>query len=273
MTDPTARGPFPLLIAALAVVFATTGATRVRARATPGAATGPAKVMTAVYLVPADRQEKRAYREAIEHALTYARAWYWRQLRQSDGGSRTFRIDPDGVRVVPTARAAAAYARARGGRETYATSFFYNVAEDATKGGVDLRDAEHVWVLLVDADPNCDQTASAALPGYAVLPGHHLHGLAGEVPTPLCPTEHPWTDVCRYVGTVAHESGHAFGLPHPPECPAHPDCAVDVMYWGRDLADARVILQETDRRTLSKHAFFVPTPPEDIPAVACASTR
>jgi hypothetical protein len=237
--------------------------------ATPSHTAPPPKIVTAIYLVPADRDEKPEYRAAIEHALVYVRAWYWRQLQMSDGSSRTFALDPNGVRVVKTTRRASDYARTRT-REPYETSWFYNAAEDATAAGASLRDGAHVWLLFPDADPLCDQTASAALPGFAVMPGHHLHGLAGEIPAPLCPSEKPWREACRYIGTVAHEAGHAFGLEHPAECPTDPACALDVMYTGRALDDPHVRLSAADRAALRQSPFFTASTGDAPPAVDCS---
>ena len=127
---------------------------------------------------------------------------------------------------------------------------------DATGGGFDDPDA--VWVYYIDADPACGQGVGATN-GVALLPANDLRGLVGKPNVPPCIGSPPDTEgVCRWIGGLGHELGHAFGLPHPPGCDQG-DCSAEdyysLMFAGyADYPDTYFL--DEDKEQLEGSPFF-----------------
>jgi len=255
-------------------------------RPKPALPEAPHRVVSALYLVPRDRAVNPAFPGAIAHALAATRDWYWHQMADEAGASRTFAIDPAGVRVVTTGKPSSAYSLPRTDGSAKDDAFYFNVAEEAKAAVVGLGAGAHAWIVFIDADPTCGLVETAANLGLAVIPSQRMHGLAGEAPPPICPHGHrDWT-MCDYIGTVAHEGGHALGLKHPDDCPTlrcgepdrarcprNPGCDHVLMYLGRNLSDRRVGLLEEDRAVLRSSPFLYPTRASGLPPVVCSSLR
>jgi hypothetical protein len=212
------------------------------------------KVVRIVYLVPADRAVREDYADHLKAAVRHLQIWFRNEL----GDSTTFSINKPVVEVVQTSQVAAWYSTNPAGE--YSLWFWNNVLADAfaLTGGMFL-DPNNIWVFYIDSDPGCGQAIGAAA-GVALLPANDLRGLAGETNIPPCVGDQPDTaGVCRWVGGLGHELGHAFGLPHPPTCedgdPATV-CPSNTLLWLGYITYPQTFLLEEDKGTLAQSPFF-----------------
>lgn len=157
-----------------------------------------------VYLVPCDRSPQHDFETATRNAIQHVQRWY----RDHMGNGKTFRLHQPIVETVRIPHAESWY------RE-YAVDpdrkqwFWRNVLDDAF--GVTLgrfHDPMNRWVFYIDSENEHDQAVGGNA-GIALLPRHDLMGLIGRSIFPAEP------NVCRWVGGLGHELGHAFELPHP----------------------------------------------------------
>ena len=215
---------------------------------------GGVPVVRVVVLVPADKPVRADYAVRIESAIKHLQVWYRNEL--SDG--RTFTLRKSAVEVVQTPHAAEWYSTTPNG--DFGGWFFNNVLGDAFAAtGGHFDDPNNIWVFYIDADPACRQLVGATN-GVAVLPANDLRGLRGEANIPPCPTEPPDAGrICRWVGGLGHELGHAFGLPHPTACedndPTTP-CPDDALLWLGYRTYPTTFLLQSDRDVLNQSPFF-----------------
>ena len=217
-------------------------------------ATGP--VVRIVYLVPADRAVRDDYVERLEAAIQHVRIW----TRNEMGDGTTFSTNRRVVEVVHTSQVAAWYSTNPSG--DYALWFWTNVLTEAfALTGAKFADPNNTWVFYIDSDPGCEQAAGATL-GVVLLGANDLRGLAGEPYVPPCAGAPPDTaGVCRWVGGLGHELGHAFGLPHPPACEdSDPNtvCPLNTLMYLGYITYPQTFLLETDKETLAQSGFFSP---------------
>ena len=168
-------------------------------------AKSPKALVRVVYLVPADRSEKKEFATATSAAIQHVQRWCWERM----GNGKTFRVSDPVVRIAHLPHPASWYTSHRLGADR-SQWFWQNVLADAfalTGGG--FHDANDRWVFYVDAENEPDQAVGGNA-GVALLPHHDLMGLIGRSIFAGEPA------VCRWVGGLAHELGHAFELPHPP---------------------------------------------------------
>ena len=216
----------------------------------------PAKVVRLVYLVPTDRTAREDYVDRLGAAIQHLQIWY----RNEMGNGTTFSLGKPVVEVVQTLHPAGWYS-ANGTRE-YKLWFWDNVLADAfALTGATFFDPDNVWVFYIDSDPACDQAVGAAA-GVSLLPANDLRGLAGEANIPPCAGDAPDTaGVCRWVGGLGHELGHAFGLPHPAACDnADPStvCPDNALMWTGYIPYPQTFLLESDKAALAQSPFFSP---------------
>ena len=162
-------------------------------------------VVRVVYLVPADRAESPEFLTATGAAIVHVQRWYWERM----GNRKTFRLHNPVVEVRPLDHDAYWYIANR--LDADPTQWFWqNVLHDGFAAtGAGFHDPQNRWVFYIDAENQPDQAVGGNA-GVALLPQHDLMGLIGRS---IFPGER---DVCRWVGGLAHELGHAFELPHPP---------------------------------------------------------
>jgi hypothetical protein len=210
-----------------------------------------------VYLVPADREVRKGYVRALRGAIEHLQIWY----RNALGTGETFRLAKPVVEVVQLSQPASYYATTPRTDSDPALFFWFNVLSEAfalTGGG--FYDLDDVWVYYVDAAPACNQATGAAA-GVALLPANDLRGLAGEPTIDPCSGEvEPDQGTCRWVGGLGHELGHAFGLPHPPECePVQTaSCPFDALLFFGYTTYPDAFLTAADKTALSESPFFTP---------------
>lgn len=103
--------------------------------------------------------------------------------------------------------------------------------------------------FYIDAQPAANQVVGGTS-GVAVLPRNDVLGITGVGQEPLC----------RWIGGLGHELGHAFGLDHPADCESKkedsgaPECQ-SLMYLGY-LNYSETLLTQQDKIQLDKNPFF-----------------
>ncbi|HVH65607.1 MAG TPA: hypothetical protein VM674_06180 [Candidatus Acidoferrum sp.] len=162
-------------------------------------------VVRVVYLVPADRAEREDFVLATEAAIRHVQRWYWEQM----ANRKTFRLSDPVVEVSHLPHEASWFVDHQLAAEQ--TQWFWqNVLHDGFEAtGGRFHDPLNRWVFYIDAENQSDQAVGGNA-GVALLPQHDLMGLVGQS---VFPGER---GVCRWVGGLGHELGHAFELPHPP---------------------------------------------------------
>ena len=216
----------------------------------------PAKVVRVVYLVPTDRTARPDYVDRVDAAIQHLQIWY----RDEMGNGTTFSLNKRVVEVVQASHPAAWYSAT--GTRDYTLWFWDNVLADAfALTGGRYFDPNNVWVFYIDSDPACGQAVGAAA-GVSLLPANDLRGLAGEANIPPCAGDPPDSaGVCRWVGGLGHELGHAFGLPHPAACEDGDPitvCPNDTLLWTGYTTYPQTFLLESDKATLAQSPFFSP---------------
>jgi hypothetical protein len=202
-------------------------------------------VVRVVYLVPADRIERQEFVAATRAAIRHVQRWYWERM----GNQKTFRLYDPVVELCKLAHESAWYRANR--LDADRTQWFWqNVLQDgfaAMKAG--FQDPENRWVFYIDAENEKDQAVGGNA-GVALLPQHDLLGLIGRN---IFPDEDA---VCRWVGGLAHELGHAFQLPHPP---GYESGASDRSLMGHGFrAYPKTFLNREDIEKLDASPFFGP---------------
>jgi hypothetical protein len=211
-------------------------------------------VVRVVYLVPIDRAVRHDYSQRLRYAIRNLQIFYRNEL----GDDTTFSLNKPIVEVVPTPHLASWYSTNPAG--PFSVWFFNNVVTEgfALTGGR-FFDPSNIWVFYIDSDPACGQLVGATS-GVAVLPANDLRGLAGESNIPPCPADPPDTaGVCRWIGGLGHELGHAFGLPHPPGCEdADPatSCPSNTLLWLGYITYPETFLLDDDKARLRQSPFF-----------------
>jgi hypothetical protein len=218
-----------------------------------------APVVRVIYLVPADGVVRDNYTDRLQKAIEHLQIWY----RNEMGNATTFTLHRPVVEVVQSSQVTSWYGTNPVG-DNPDLWFFFNVVADAfalTGGG--FFDPNNIWVFYVDSDPACGQVVGATS-GVAVLPANDLRGLAGEPNIPPCPGQPPDTaGVCRWVGGLGHELGHALGLPHPSACEdSDPStiCPSDTLLWLGYITYPNTYLLAEDKATLGASPFFTRRP-------------
>ena len=211
-------------------------------------------VVRVVYFVPTDRTVREDYVDRLQAAVEHLQIWY----RNEMGNGTTFSVKKRVVEVVQASHASSWYSTNPAG--DYPLWFWNNVLADAfaLTGGM-FFDPNNVWAIYIDSDPACGQ-AIGATAGVSLLPANDLRGLAGEANVPPCAGDQPDTaGVCRWVGGLGHELGHAFGLPHPAGCEgadANTVCPSDTLMWLGYITYPQTFLLESDKATLAQSLFF-----------------
>jgi hypothetical protein len=214
-----------------------------------------------VYLVPADKTPREDYAAAVGEAILEVQAFYQDELgtSRSKGAKAvgtTFKTFSPTVEVVVTPHDTAYY---NANNQAGQFEFFFRAVGDGfdTTGG-SFNDPDNVWIYYIDADPACGQGIGGTS-GVALLAANDLRGLVGEANVPPCLGDAPDTGgVCRWIGGLGHELGHAFGLPHPPGCDQG-SCSAEpffsLMFLGYASYPDTYLLDE-DKAQLEASPFF-----------------
>src|SRR5207237_6659151 len=117
--------------------------------------------------------------------------------------ARTYKLHTPLVEAVRTPRAASWFSHNPNGTNHDSWCLNNTVTEGELLVGARYSDPSFVWVLCLDA-PGVQRCAGW---GLAFLAEQELLGLAGQNPKD--------NSTARWVGSLGHKLGHAFGLSHP----------------------------------------------------------
>ena len=231
----------------------------------------PEKAVRVLYAVPSDREFRSDYSQAIRRAMEHVRWWYQQQL---DG--LTFSLAspiPEKCRMSQP-------------HDFYARYSWHRVLDGVQHcAPVEGYTSETVWVIYPDVDTECSPTGSAGDgrdgygelgrggPGLAMLGGGDLEGLAEPGDYIYC-GEGPYPGpLGRWIGGLAHELGHALGLPHPPGCDEGlASCDREALMHLGYVTYPATYLRDDDKATLRASPFITRHDPLlHPPAIPCPS--
>lgn len=202
-----------------------------------GAASTAVKIRTPhqyvyiVYLNPADRECLPSYQERLDRVMTEIQTWYRDEMVRNGFAPMTFPLerDEDGKLVIHVVKSSRSYAL--GEEITTEEMRDNNVKPALLKEGIDV-DQEHIIIFAnsVFVEKRDNGIAYLSSANYCGL-GDHRSGTAWvtdaelldplnldkKEPRILDGGERPYTlggYNVTYIGGVAHEFGHALGLPH-----------------------------------------------------------
>ncbi len=190
----------------------------------------PHKYVYIVYLNPADRTCLPNYQERLDRVFTEVQTWYRQEMERNGFGSVTFPLerDKDGKLVIHVVTASKAYRR---GERISSSEKFDQVKGPMLEKGIDI-DQEHI-IIIANTNFTREKDGDIVTHGWSdyVGGGSHKQGTAWV-------TDFEWLDPLNlpkktptiwdngkyeytlgrynvtYIGGVAHEFGHALGLPH-----------------------------------------------------------
>ena len=213
--------------------------------------TGP--WVRAIYAVPADRPVDPGVPTAIDAALRAVREWYREAL-----AGQTFTI---GVRTQSCPMAQPS--------EYYATGDAWQKVIDGIQHCASVRqlDSHHVWVIYADVKESCDEPHELGRGGggVTILPRHDINGLTSKALETCYAHLTPYAnEYGRWLGGLAHEIGHAFGLLHPPGCDSGEEsCPWSALMWTGYAVFPDTYLLPADQQILQESRFFAMFDPYD----------
>ena len=198
-----------------------------------------------IYAIPADGEFQATYAAAIRDAVHDNQRWYSEQL---DG--RTFAIAGPAPQVCRLENGASYYEGADGWGRV--------MRELQHCAPVEHYSDRYVWIIYPDVAFQCEASGlGRGAAGVTILHRADLHGLVS--PEPYAPCEWPPRQPHDgWIGGLAHELGHAFGLPHPPGCEEELDsCDRDALMWYGYGDYPHTYLTRSDVDALRASPFFV----------------
>jgi hypothetical protein len=172
-----------------------------------------------IYLMPSDREPRPEFIIALANGMKHLQRFYLDQLNNG----QTFQLQ-DPIVEVKSSSHETSWFSTNPASDNSALNLWFNSINDAS---AQFFDPDYIYVIYVDVHAPGQATGGGG--GIALLPQEDILGMIGQS------TSNP--NVCRWVGGLGHELGHAFGLPHPPECDSHqsPDSSFpcqSLMYLG-----------------------------------------
>jgi hypothetical protein len=195
------------------------------------------RTVRVVYLVSKDREVRADFREAIEKAIVDVRKWYAGQLE-----GVTFKLHDPIVEVAKSDQDAAWFYSHENGKNREDWGYNNALAEVKRLLGAKHYDANHVWVIYSDGPGDKGRGVASV----TVMPEDDLLGLIGQHPKQK--------KVARWIGGLAHELGHAFGLPHPSDTKKDYDAIMWAGFYEKYPDGA--YFTDSDKKKLIAHPFF-----------------
>lgn len=199
-----------------------------------------------IYAIPSDREPQDRYIAAVHDAIYHAQRWYAEQL-----GGYTFKVEGPTPQVCALEEAAAFYEGEHGWGRVLA-------GLDDCAPPPEHYSRRYVWAIYVDAEYDCEGGGELGAGGAGITIVHRgdLEGLASPKTYSMC--GFPKRGVYGWIGGLAHELGHAFGLPHPPGCEERLEsCDEDALMWGGFYWDyPETYFTEDDKARLLESRFI-----------------
>ncbi len=222
-----------------------------------------------LYAVPSDRETRTDHSEGIARAATEIQSWFGEQL-----GGLTFALHGDLPQHCKMSEPAAFYGRHSWQKIIDSVQHCAPVKEG---------DTTFVWAVYADVLHECGpkeegyNELGGLSRGLTILGRWDLDGLVGEdgdVGNPCWLEDSPNQPIGRFMGGLAHELGHAFGLPHPPGCDEGlPTCDTWALMFAGYAIFPDADLRADDKERLIRSRFINLTPGSGPRAASPGSSR
>ena len=237
----------------------------------------PEHVVRVLYAVPADREFSSDSHEGIQRAVEHVQAWYHQQL-----GGATFSLHDPIVEDCRLSQPEDYYARGHAWNKVVGgVQHCAPVSGWAAGGTHDNPGSTSTWVIYPDVEEACDEYHQFGEAGHELGRGGWGMTLLGRddvegVTDPggqfyFC-GEGPYDNsFARWIGGLAHELGHALGLPHPPGCDEGlPSCDNSALMGSGFGTYPDTYLREDEKAILRNSPFITQLPPPLPPLVDLA---
>ena len=161
----------------------------------------PPPVVQIVYAMPSDKEIKQEYVTAVGEAALHVQGWYADRLE-----GRTFELSASIPDICHLPGPAEYYERQHGWNRI--------LADLQPCAPVANGSPFYAWAVYADVPYDCEQSElGRGGAGVTIMHGLDLEGVVNGA-TQCGFVGNKW----RYIGGLAHEIGHVFGLSHPPGC-------------------------------------------------------
>ena len=204
----------------------------------------PDPTVRVIYAIPTDRKRNPSYISVVRDAIHHVQVWYAAQLN-----GYTFSLYDPIPEVCTLPHPGDYYAR-EGGWDRVIRDL-----QDCVP--VEHSSPYYVWAIYPDVPAHYEETElGAGGGGVTILHRDDLDGLV--IPETHEAGGSPPRGSHGWIGGLAHELGHAFGLPHPPGCDeGWNGCDADALMWAGYAYDyPDTYLTEADKLTLLGSPFF-----------------